>query len=51
MAEKSKRMVYIGNAKRVPVGESRKFLYPLGDETSVEEAKRIYEEFKKIIGL
>jgi len=36
MAEKSKRMVYIGNAKRVPVGESRKFLYPLGDERGTE---------------
>ena len=26
------RMVYIGNAREVPVGEAKKFFYPVGDE-------------------
>jgi nitrite reductase/ring-hydroxylating ferredoxin subunit len=36
VTEKGRRMVYIGNAKRIPVGESKKFLYPLEDEKGSE---------------
>jgi len=32
-----KRMIYIENAKRIPVGESRKFIYPVGDEKGERE--------------
>ncbi len=31
-----KKMIYIGNAKKIPVGEARKFLYPIGDEKGTE---------------
>ncbi|MCS7119641.1 MAG: Rieske (2Fe-2S) protein [Nitrososphaerota archaeon] len=36
MAEKIVRMVYIGNSKRIPVGEAKKFSYPVGDEKGTE---------------
>ncbi|MBS7634875.1 Rieske (2Fe-2S) protein [Candidatus Bathyarchaeota archaeon] len=36
MVEKDKKMIYIGNAKRIPIGEARKFLYPVGDEEGNE---------------
>ena len=31
-----KIMIYIENAKRIPVGESRKFIYSVGDERGSE---------------
>lgn len=31
-----KKLIYVGNAKKIPVGEARKFLYPVGDEKGAE---------------
>jgi nitrite reductase/ring-hydroxylating ferredoxin subunit len=28
----AKKMIYIGNVKEVPVGEAKKFIYPVSDE-------------------
>ncbi|MBS7654764.1 Rieske (2Fe-2S) protein [Candidatus Bathyarchaeota archaeon] len=36
MVEKGKKTIYIGNAKKIPIGEARKFLYPVGDKEGTE---------------
>jgi len=40
--EKGRKMIYIGNAKKIPVGEARKFLYPVGDGEGNRETGHTY---------